>query len=655
MYGAVLITTRNRNYVGYSPDSHIQVTELSETEAIELLHKVANIVPSSNDESIKIVRELGLLALAITQAGAYIFKTGQLNNYLAIFQKHRDELMRDGSLQGRNYDRSTYAAFDLSFGLLPEKTQEFMKICAFFHHSLIPQALFAISTTSHFRSYLRLDGCPRLPETENLVSILEDIFGSKWDEFVFQELIGPVMRGSLIDQFADGHQCLFYNIHPLVQSYVQDLLKPVQRDRYALLAGKLLLGAVRPFKESNIWNFQLLPHIDSLPARVRQIHIRYAETFADVYDSVGRWNSCLSLRKYCHSELDRQLGERHPRTISSKSQLGQSLYRYGHLEEAENTQREVLELQKKILGALHPNTITEMYNIAITFADRGQLEEAEKTSREVLELRTKILGSHHPHTIHAMQHLASTLHERGQLEEAEKMKREVLMLGKKILGPRHPDTVTALNNLANTLTELGQLDEAEKIRREVLEVREKILGQRHPRTTNARHNLAVTLQKDGQLEDAEEIQRVVLKVRKEVLGLQHPHSISGMGNLACTLYARGQLDESEKMCRDVLKLRMEFLGFQHPYTITAMHNIACILGDRGQFEEAEKINREVLALRMEILGPHHPHTISVIHNLANVLSDRNQIEESERLKRQIPVFRKEILGRRRFNTISIFI
>ncbi|CAG8770683.1 10698_t:CDS:1, partial [Acaulospora colombiana] len=183
--GAVLITTRNRDCIEYAPDSEIQVGEMSETEAVDLLHRVAKVHPPSKGTSVAIVRELGMLALAVTQAGAYIFKTRQLNRYLDIFRKHRAELLREASLRRRNYERSTYTAFDLSFRLLPEKSQEFMKICSFLHHYRIPRALFEKSITNGFRPEFDIEGYPPMAEMETLISSLKDTFGSGWDDHVF--------------------------------------------------------------------------------------------------------------------------------------------------------------------------------------------------------------------------------------------------------------------------------------------------------------------------------------------------------------------------------------------------------------------------------------------------------------------------------------
>ncbi|PVF97304.1 hypothetical protein CPB86DRAFT_707261 [Serendipita vermifera] len=511
--GAVLITTRNRECTSYASDSHMQVGEMSEAEAVDLLHKVARIHPSSNDASIAIVKELGMLALAITQAGAYIYKTRQLGLYLGIFRKHRVERMREASLKGRNYDGSTYTAFDLSFKLLPEKAKEVMKIFAFLHHSHIPHALFKKSIDNRFRSYVDMKEYLPIPKMKGHISDLEDIFGSEWDDSVFHELIDPILQGSLIDRFIDDHEQIFYNIHPLVQTYVQDLLAPADKDRYALSTGQLLLGGIRPSEHDNKWYRELLPHIDNLPAGVKQAHITYADIFANVYRSTGRWNDSLSLWRYCDAGCSKKFGKRDERAIHMKTKVGMALWECGQLEEAEKIQREVLEVQKEIPGPHHPDTVCTMHNLASTLRGRGQLEEAEKMEREVLEVRKEVLGPRHPIT--TMHNLASTLRGRGQLEEAENMQREALEVRKEVLGSRHPNTITTMNNLAYTLCDRGELEEAQAIFQEVLVLRKEVLGQWHPHTIETMEGLAWILRKCGQLEDAQEIQREIAALQKD--------------------------------------------------------------------------------------------------------------------------------------------
>ncbi|PVF91216.1 hypothetical protein CPB86DRAFT_719899, partial [Serendipita vermifera] len=376
--GAVLITTRNRDCAIYAPDSQIQVGEMSETEAVELLHKVSNVYPSSTDISVAIVKELGLLALAVTQAGAYIFRTHHLDKYLDIFGKHRAELMREASLKGRDYKGSTYTTFDLSFRLLPEEAQEFMKICAFLHHSNIPRALFEESINNRFRSDDDIEGYPPMPETEVLISSLESIFGLEWDDYVFQKRVEPILQGSLIDELVDLHEQTFYNIHPLVQTYIQDLLAPADQDRYALSAGQLLLGGIRLSKHNNKWGRDLLPHVDNQSNRIKEAHISYAKAFANVYESTGKWSACLALRKYCYILCVKEFGERDYRTFLMKARIAMALNGCGELKEAEKIWWEVWEHRKEALGLRHPSTVVAMNNLASILGDRGQLEEAEK-------------------------------------------------------------------------------------------------------------------------------------------------------------------------------------------------------------------------------------------------------------------------------------
>ncbi|PVF91068.1 hypothetical protein CPB86DRAFT_878704, partial [Serendipita vermifera] len=584
-YGAVLITTRNRECTSYAPDSHIRVGGMSQTEAVDLLHKVAEVQPSSYDTSIAIVKELGMLALAVTQAGAYIFKTRQLDRYLSIFQRHRAELMREASLKRRNYEGSTYTAFDLSFRLLPGNSQEFMKICAFLHYSHIPQALFQKSINNQFRSDGDIEGYPAMPETDTLTSSLKSILGSEWDDFVFQKLIDPILQGSLIDGSPDRDGEILYDVHPLVQTYIRDLVIPADQDRYALSAGQLLVGGVRRSEHGNKWDRKLLPHIDNLPTRVKEVHISYAKAFADAYDSTGRWNASVTLWKYCDIEVIKEFGLRDSRVLSIRGRLGSALRECGEWKEAEKIQREVLELQREILGSKHPDTIIAMNDLANTLSDRGQLEEAERIQRELLDLLNEVLGPRHPDTITAMNNLAHTLGDRGQHEEAEQIQREVLKLQSEIQGPRHPDTITAMGNLASTLSLRGQPEVVEQMKREVLELRSEILGPQHPDTITAMNNLAHTLGDRGQHEEAEKMKREVLELRSEILGPRNPDTITAMSNLASTLSLRGQLEAAEQTQREVLELRSEILGLQHPDTISAMSNLAHTLGDRGQHEE----------------------------------------------------------------------
>ncbi|PVF97305.1 hypothetical protein CPB86DRAFT_798158 [Serendipita vermifera] len=244
---------------------------------------------------------------------------------------------------------------------------------------------------------------------------------------------------------------------------------------------------------------KVVGHLSNLvgeaPVRVKQVHISYAEIFANVYRSTGRWNDNLEL-------WDEEFGEQDERAIRMKAKLGTALWECAR---GPGT----CERDARIST---PDTSIIMHNLATTLRDRGQLGEAEKMEREVLELEKDILGPRHPSTVTTMHNLAFTLRLRGQLSEAEKMEREVR---KEILGPRHPDMINTMNNLAYTLRDRGQIEEAEAVWREALVLRKEVLGQQHPHTLNTMKALAQLLHKCGQLEEAQSIEQDIEALQKD--------------------------------------------------------------------------------------------------------------------------------------------
>ena len=66
-------------------------------------------------------------------------------------------------------------------------------------------------------------------------------------------------------------------------------------------------------------------------------------------------------------------------------------------------QREVLAVQKRVLGAEHPGTLTTASNLAQSLSRQGKHAEAEDMEREVLAVRKRVLGAEHPDTLAAAQ------------------------------------------------------------------------------------------------------------------------------------------------------------------------------------------------------------------------------------------------------------
>ncbi|KAI4599602.1 hypothetical protein KJ359_001699 [Pestalotiopsis sp. 9143b] len=178
--------------------------------------------------------------------------------------------------------------------------------------------------------------------------------------------------------------------------------------------------------------------------------------------------------------------------------------------------------------------------VADSHDELGKYAEAEEMDREALELRKLVLGPEHPDTLASMNNLALVLRSQGKYEEAEEMHREELELTKLVLGPEHPSTLDSMNNLALVLDNQGKYEEAEMMHRQALGAYRSVLGSKHPDTLICLNNLALVLKNQGKYEEAEEIYQATMKLNIEVLGPSHPSTLRTSRNLEELLAAKAQ-------------------------------------------------------------------------------------------------------------------
>ncbi|GFR42040.1 hypothetical protein Agub_g2856 [Astrephomene gubernaculifera] len=346
------------------------------------------------------------------------------------------------------------------------------------------------------------------------------------------------------------------------------------------------------------------------------------------------------------------LGEEHPDTISSISNLASCINAQGKYSEAEPMYRQALELHTKVLGAEHPDTISSINNLASCIDAQGKYSEAEPMYRQALELRTKVLGAEHPDTISSISYLASCINAQGKYSEAEPMYRQALELRTKVLGEEHPDTISSISNLANCIGDQGKYSEAEPMFRQALELRTKVLGEEHPGTISSISNLASCIYAQGKYSEAEPMYRRALELHTKVLGAEHPDTITSINNLASCIKGQGKYSEAEPMFRQALELRTKVLGEEHPGTISSISNLASCIYAQGKYSEAEPMYRRALELHTKVLGEEHPATISSINNLASCIKGQGKYSEAEPMFRQALELRTKVLGEEHPDTIS---
>jgi hypothetical protein len=258
--GNILITSCNstmRNLT--SPDNSLEVIEMEENEAIELLLKASYLDPSSMEfqtEASRIVKELFCFPLAVDQAGAYIGSGATtIGNYLAKYSEHRKTLLSHSEFTGASkYNRNVYEVWELSYKEIQQRANSddshkanaamsaklLLELFPFFHHEWITEEIF---------SYAALAENEKTSSSELLLAsslldrrLLSLNKSGTWDNFIFKEGLRILQSFSLIKKSPSDD---VYAMHPLVHTWGRDRLTLNERKKYCLMAYVTLSCSLR--------------------------------------------------------------------------------------------------------------------------------------------------------------------------------------------------------------------------------------------------------------------------------------------------------------------------------------------------------------------------------------------------------------------------
>ena len=132
--------------------------------------------------------------------------------------------------------------------------------------------------------------------------------------------------------------------------------------------------------------------------------------------------AAVSLFRRALEGQERSHGRHSVEVALALNNLGQSLVRIGALGEGGPLLEEAQRLQAELLGEDHPHTLRSLSNLAVAHDAHGQPEEALVAAREVLKRRLRGNGEEHPSVARARNVVAFILLRRGDpeaLAEAE--------------------------------------------------------------------------------------------------------------------------------------------------------------------------------------------------------------------------------------------
>jgi serine/threonine protein kinase/tetratricopeptide (TPR) repeat protein len=150
------------------------------------------------------------------------------------------------------------------------------------------------------------------------------------------------------------------------------------------------------------------------------------------------------------------------------------------LPEAEDLNRQILQMRRDHYGDQHPQVAMSLHNLAHVLRRQGKHAEAVELFRESLAIRRAVSGDDHPVVARTMYSLGYELVALGRRSEGEALYRQALAQQRKLLGDHHPDVRVTLRDLAQSRAQDGDHDESVTLLREALAIVERLYPEGHP-------------------------------------------------------------------------------------------------------------------------------------------------------------------------------
>jgi len=578
----------------------------------------------------KLSIELGGLALALDQAGAYIEETScGLSGYLHLYRSHALELLRRRGKLTYDHPDPVATTWALSFENIEKANSaaaELLRFCAFLHPDAIPEELFS-------------RGAPELGPLLGLAGSDALALNSAFEEILNYSLLRRDPSASTLE------------IHRLVQAVLKQAMDDATQRRWAERAVRAVNLA---FPEVDFINWtaceRLIPHVYACAALIKRLPFEFPKA-GRLLDDAGfylleraRYTEAESLLKRSLAINEKALGKEHADVAWSLNDLA-GLYRIqARYAKAEPLYRRALEIREKALGPEHPDVARSLNGLGLLYAAQGQYAKAEPLYEQALAIREKALGLEHPDVAASLNNLARCYANQDQHAKAEPLYKRSLAIREKVLIQEHPDLAQSLNDLAKLYRIQRQYAMAEPLYKRALEIREKALGPEHPDVAWSLNDLAKLYRTQEQYAMAEPLYKRALAIRRKGLGREHIDLAWSLNGLAALYAAQHRYAKAERLYKRALAIREKALGPEHPDVARSLNGLARLYLTQGQYARAEPLYQRALAIGKKALRPGHPKLAHSLNNLAAVYHDEGQYAKAEPLYQRALVIREKALG-----------
>ena len=401
--GQVLITSRNPAWRGIA--DVVGVREFTRAESTALLRRLAPELTTA--EADRVADAVGDLPLAVEQAGAMLADTGvTADKYLRLLgERAHDVLDHD---PGGTYPRSVAASWAVAFDRLAADDPtalHLLTLVAWCGPDPVPLSLFATDP-------LVLARCTAILQRRGMATVSPH-------GIQLHRIPAALLR---------------------VRSQESNRTAAGWAATVVRLLDRIAPGDVRTDQSGwPMWR-QLLPHVlvaasrdvalDAVPAIASRLLDRaagYLRIRGEPQAAMAPYERACTVRR-------QRLGDDHPDTLTSASNLALNLSVLGEYQRARVLDEDTLTRRRRILGEDHPDTLTSAIQLGTDLWGLGDYQQGRELLEEMLSRQRRILGDDHPDTLTTARHVGLLLWYLGDYQQARQLETETVTRNRRILG-----------------------------------------------------------------------------------------------------------------------------------------------------------------------------------------------------------------------------
>jgi tetratricopeptide (TPR) repeat protein len=452
-----VITTRYPGFVQHSTAGSTSVEEMSSTDAVALLERVAGLETQSTDVEGEtdgsrittiegVVKALGYLALAIIQAGAVIRqKLVPLEGFCSLFSKRKKDLL---DLGVPNIDtesqRTVFTTWEISIGMIEAVKEphaqfalELLNLFAFMHFDGITMIIFERAVQNASEA-----GASR--GTSFRGSSMMRFMPNGWDVILAAKALKVLASYSLVT--VDDSYSI--SIHPLIHQWTRDRLGETQRLEAWKASLLTVAVATHWFWSINILPTRksMLPHIDScisygedklfLGGPDVEDRIFAALTFARAYQEDFRGNAIdLSIKALECVQIHKPSGCFYH--LSAVDQVARDLATLGRFKQSAEILEEALELKETQESRDIMNKSLLLLLFGEVLSSSGQALKSLEICQNLRKTYLSDLGEGDPTMIQALETIGYAKRQLGKQKDAIMCLQSCLKLRERYHGSNH--------------------------------------------------------------------------------------------------------------------------------------------------------------------------------------------------------------------------